>query len=246
MQRMVGWRRIAAALAVSLALLGARPSGALPTSFLVGFDMDSDTSGLNTQAGFQAVTTCTFVPGETPVGCIAPLIRFGPTSGVGAGYLGDRHPFTATLFTPGASSSEPNLWKDAHSVAFEGIAGELEPVLRIYGLEPGTYEVVLLSHSLAADARTAFSINGSPVGEIVGVAMPADLWAEQTLTVPVTVGSSGAIDIAWKNAVPKQNSGHLNGVVIVPEPRAATLVDGSLLLALAVVLGRGRRAAGRA
>lgn len=231
-------RLLVAALAVG-SLLAAGSAQALP-DYLYGFDMDSDTSGLNTQAGFQAVTICTFAPGETP-SSYCPISEEGP-AGVGAGYLADRDPITAALITLGTPTDAPDLWSDLHSISFDGIPGLEEPDvverrLKIYGLAPGDYTVILLSHVPSIGASTTFSIDGVDVGTIVGVPNPSDLWAEQTLSVPVTVGASGEIVVGFRPTAYKLNSAILNGVLIVPEPGSSLLL-GSLLLAGA--LGRRR------
>jgi hypothetical protein len=223
---------LACAMLVAGVVLGAGSARALP-DYLYGFDMDSDTSGLNTQAGFQAVTICTFAPGETP-SSYCPISTEGP-AGVGAGYLAGRDPITAALITPGAASDAPDLWNDVHTISFDGIPGLNDPELverrlKIYGLAPGDYVVVLLSHVTSVGASTDFSIDGVGVGTIVGVSTPSDLWAEQSLSVPVTVGQSGEIVVGFRPTGFKINSAHLTGVLIVPEP-ASGLLLGSLLAA---------------
>jgi hypothetical protein len=232
-----GAAMLAWAVLVAGIVLGAQGAQALP-DYLYGFDMDSDTSGLNTQAGFQAVTICTFAPGETP-SSFCPISSEGPP-GVGAGYLAGRDPITAALITPGAPTDAPKLWNDVHSISFDGIPGLTDPDLverrlKIYGLAPGDYVVVLLSHVTSIGASTTFSIDGTEVGTIVGISSPSDLWAEQSLSVPVTVGASGEFVVGFRPTAFKINSAHLTGVLITPEPGAGLLL-GSLIAAGA--LGR--------
>jgi len=204
------------------ALLPATSSLALP-DLRFGFDLDADTSGLNTQADFQRVSICMFAPGETPTGCIPSLLEFGP-AGTGAGYLDGARPFTGVGFTLQATPDAPDLWRDGHQVTLGA-----EAVLRLYGLPEGAYDLVLLSHHAAALVATAFRVGGAEVGTIVGVPNASDLLAEQSLRVPVQVGPDGILEVSFRQADPTK-PGQLNGLFLVPEPGRVALLFTALAL----------------
>ena len=236
------WRAGLAACAAALALLLAGPAVALP-EFIAGFDLEQDTTGLRTEPGFQSVTECTFAPGETS-SCPAALTRFGPETGIGAGYLGGTNPshrpstgFDQDLGPPDVPNAD--LWSDGHS---DGLLGTVSPTLRIYGLPEGDYVLLLLSHRLnVVGARTAFLVDGKPVGEIESLPNPTDLLAEQSLSVPIQVGPDGTVDLTFMPAGPIY-SGHLNGVlVLVPEPAAGVLLAAGLLAFAGCQTVAGRR-----
>ncbi len=236
--RVAGAVAFAAAVALGLA---ASPAAALP-EFLAGFDLEQDTTGARTEPGFQSVTECTFAPGESS-SCPAAITRFGPSVGIGAGYLGGTDPshrpntgFDQDLGPPGVPNED--LWSDGHS---DGLLGTVSPTLRIYGLAEGDYVLMLLSHRLqVVGAKTAFLVNGAPVGEIESLSDPTDLLAEQSLSVPVHVGPDGFVDVTFMPAGPIY-TGHLNGVlVLVPEPSAGLLLAAGLIALAARRAGPGR------
>lgn len=209
-------RRIAALAAGLAAALLASPVAALP-AFTYGFDLDPDTSGLNTQAGFQRVSICMFAQGETPSGCLPSIVEFGP-AGTGAGYRAGARPFTFVGFTLQATPDAPALWRDGHQVTLGA-----EAVLRLYGIPAGSYELVLLSHHAAALIDTDFRVDGVDVGGITGDSNATDLLAQQSLTVPVVVGEDGLLDVSFRQGDPTK-PGQLNGLLLVPEADAAGLV----------------------
>jgi hypothetical protein len=183
---------------------------ALP-EFLYGFDMDQVSTPRFTQVGCQSVTTCTLTQGESPTAACTAFVEFPPEGAVGAGYLATERPSTDFRIEP-VSTDAPLLWSDGHLVSFE------EAKLRITGLAPGQYGLILLSHNPAGSVfdKSAFEVNGQSVGVI------SDLFLIQTLTVPVVVVEGGAIDIRYQRVGGLW--GVLNGVLVVPEPNALLLL----------------------
>lgn len=207
--------RRAVALICLLAATAARPAAALPVGVVYGFDMDQISTPTYTEPGLVSVNQLD--PAQDP-----------PFSGPDAGYpAGERplHDFRILPISDPVASTD--LWADAHWLS----NGE-DATLRISGIAPGSYTLMLLSHQpmLGVAQETAFWIDGSDTsaGSVVNVPNSLDLFAEQTLSLPVTIGESQMIEIRFA-PVGTSNFGVLNGVLfLVPEPTPTFLLGWSL------------------
>ena len=222
--------RIWTVIAVGLLILLPPVEGMALPEYLYGFDMDQVSTPRFTQTGFQSVTTCTLAPGETPTPACAGIVEYPPSGQVGAGYLAADRPADDFRISPVVTDA-PDLWEDGHRVSL----AYPDATLRIVGLDPGPYTVMLLSHNPAGTVldETIFNVEGS-IGTIENITpLATDPFLVQTLSIPVIVDQSGIIDIQFSRSV-EALSGVLNGVLIVPEPRAWLLLGVGIAALMAV------------
>ncbi len=214
------------ALATALIALPCR--AAILDSFAFGVDMDqfSTPVGLRpTQSGFESLLRCTTFDG-TPISgaCTGP--QFAPgTSSPHSGYLQDSDgPFTDFSSTP-LDADLPDLWTDAHKTDVNGAT------VRIGQLQPGTYEVILLSRfPSAVPLSTCFRLQGLDRGCIdYGAEIPLQVGLTYSLLAEAQVGEDGLLDVFYWDPSEDGVGGWLNGILVVPEPSSLGLLAAGLL-----------------
>ena len=217
---------LTAALATALVALPCR--AAVLDSFAFGVDMDQFSTPVNlrpTQAGFESLLRCTTFDGAPISGaCTGPQFTPG-TGSPHAGYLQDPDgPFSDFSSTP-LTADVPDLWTDGHKTDLNGAT------VRIGPLNPGTYEVILLSRfPSAVPLSTCFRLQGVDRGCIdYGAEIPLQVGVTYSLTAEAQVGQDGLLDVFYWDPSENALGGWLNGIVVLPEPSSIGLLTAGLL-----------------
>lgn len=216
------------ALAAWLLVVGlATEASAVPEVFW-GADFDQVSQPRFTEPGFQSVTPCTFIAGESPGAACASFAHFAPGGQVAAGYLGGHRPFTDIRFQPPDSSAQADLWTDGH------MAPPIEAILRIAGLEPGAAYVlfVFTRGNATTGITTYFSVGGQPIATLVSDPQLAnDVSSRVTMEIPVVAGPAGWIDLGFRSDLGAGVGGVVHGVALaIPEPGSLALAAAGLAL----------------
>ena len=222
---------------LACALLVAPARAEVLDAFLFGVDLDQFSTPADlrpTEVGFESLLRCTTFSGD-PIsqGCQGPI--FEPNTGSPrSGYLEDLDgPFTDISFTP-LDADFPDLWTDAHRTDANGAT------IRIGDLDPGTYQVVLISQRPSiVPLRTCFRLQGQDRGCIeFGPEIPLRVGISYSLVADgVEVGEGGELDVFFWDGSGAGQGGWLNAIVIIPEPSGVALLAAGLL----GLVGLGRR-----